>query len=180
MKIKIEEMIEVPAVFDCKSVGNKLICSNGALEISREIHNPGVLLKIESGKIFLNCEKGNKKEYKVMKSHIAHIKNMMQGLQKPYVYKLEACNVHFPMTMKVEGNKLMINNFLGERVQRFAEILTGVIVEIKGQKITLKSHNLDAAGQTAANIEKSTKVKNRDRRTFQDGIFIVEKPGAAE
>jgi large subunit ribosomal protein L6 len=80
------------------------------------------------------------------------------------------------MTLKVEGSKLAINNFLGEKKPRFAEILPNVNVDIKGQNITVSSPDKEAAGQTAANFEKATKVKNRDRRIFQDGIYIVEKP----
>lgn len=180
MKIKIQEMIEIPKEIDCRIAGKKLICSKGGIDSTREINIPEVEIKIESEKILLTAEKGNKNELKAIRSQVAHIKNMLRGLQEPFVYRLEACNVHFPMTLKVESNKLIVNNFLGERVPRFAVILPGVDVEIKGQKITLTSQNIEAAGQTAANIEKTTKVKNRDRRIFQDGIFIVEKPGAVK
>ena len=105
---------------------------------------------------------------------------MFKGLDEKFVYKLQSCNVHFPMTLKVEKNKLIISNFLGEKTPRHAEILSGVDVEIKGQNITISSHDKESAGHTAANFEKATKIKNRDRRIFQDGIFIVEKPGRDE
>src|SRR3989344_4935855 len=92
----------------------------------------------------------------------------------------ESCNVHFPVTLKVEGNKFVITNFLGEKTPRFAKIPQGVKVEVKGQKITVSSHNKDLAGQTAANLEKATKIRSRDRRIFQDGIFLVERPAGAK
>ena len=134
-------------------------------------------MKIQGSEIALECKKGNKNHYKKIKSNVTHIKNLFLGLQEKFVYHLEAVNVHFPMTIKVEGNKVTIGNFLGEKVPRHATILPNVDVEIKGQKITVSSHNRDAAGQTAANLEKAARLKGRDRRIFQDGIFITEKPG---
>ena len=81
------------------------------------------------------------------------------------------------MTLKIEGNKLAVNNFLGEKIPRYAYILPNVEVQIKGSLITILSTDKEAAGQTAANFEKATKVTNRDRRIFQDGIYIHDKPG---
>jgi len=52
-------------------------------------------------------------------------------------------------------------------------------VEIKGNQITISSNNVERAGQTAANIEKATKISKKDRRVFQDGCFITEKPKGA-
>jgi large subunit ribosomal protein L6 len=81
------------------------------------------------------------------------------------------------MTLKLEKNKLLINNFLGEKNPRVANILSGVDVDIKGQNITISSHDKTSAGQTAANIEKATKIRLRDRRIFQDGIYLIERAG---
>ncbi len=102
---------------------------------------------------------------------------MFSGLQEEFVYKLEAANVHFPMTLKVDSGFLIITNFLGEKFPRKAKILHSVDVEVKGNLITISSHDKESAGQTAANIERATKVRDRDRRVFQDGCYIVERPG---
>ena len=53
----------------------------------------------------------------------------------------------------------------------------GVEVKVDKENIEIKSDNIERAGQSAANIEKGTKVRNKDRRIYQDGIFITEKPG---
>src|SRR3989344_9131338 len=176
MKQKIQEEIEIPSEISCNFNGKIFEASKSNISLVKEMDVPSIKIEIKGNKIILSTEKGNKKELKYIKSSIAHIKNIFSGLDKKYVYKLEACNVHFPMTLKVEGNNLLINNFLGEKVSRKAKIVSGVEIEIKGAKITLSSHSKDAAGETATNIEKATKIKNRDRRIFQDGIFIVEKP----
>ena len=109
----------------------------------------------------------------------AHLKNMIKGLGEEFTYELEVCNVHFPMNVKADGNKITIKSFLGETTERIAKIVDGAKVEIKGSKITVTSNDIEAAGQTAANLEKATRLTGRDRRIFQDGIFITNKCGRA-
>jgi len=179
MRKVITEIIEMPSDISCEFLHNVLKCKKGNAELSRVINVPCLSTKIDGKNIVLHCENGNKNDLKVIKTTAAHIKNMFSGLNEKFVYKLQAVNVHFPMSLKVEGDKLMINNFLGEKTPRAANILKNVSIEVKGPAITLSSQNKEAIGQTAANIERATKIRSKDRRIFQDGIYITEKAGRA-
>ncbi len=177
MRKKITEVLEIPQGISCEYNDKILKCKSDIVELKRKIAIFNTSISITDNLITINSDKGRRNEKKAIQSSIIHIKNMFKGLKEKYEYKLEACNVHFPMTLKTEGNKLWINNFLGEKTPRHAVILPNVDIQIKGQSITIASHDKEAAGQTAANFERATKVSNRDRRIFQDGIYIIEKPG---
>ena len=144
----------------------------GEQEVERKLEY-GV--KKEGNKLIIEIEKGSKKDKKLIKTTAAHIRNMISGLEKRFVYKLQICSVHFPMNVSVSGNEVIIKNFLGERKERKAKILPGVEVKVEGDTVIVESCDKEKAGQTAANIEQATKIKKRDRRIFQDGIFIIEK-----
>lgn len=177
MKQRIEEKIQIPEGISCSISNYHLVCSKSGVELKRNVRIPNVSIKVSGNEITLLSEKGNKNDLKTIRSNLAHIRNIFHGLTEKYVYHLESANVHFPMTLKVEKDKLIVNNFLGEKVPRVAVILPNVDVQVKGAKITISSHDKEAAGQTAANFEKATIVRKRDRRIFQDGIYIIEKPG---
>jgi len=177
MKQSIRESIEIPQGITCEYSEKTIFCKKDSLTLSRKIDIPKISLEIEGNSIILKSVKANKNERKIIGSYLKHIQNMFQGLNEKFIYKLEACNVHFPMMLKIERNKLVINNFLGEKTPRYAEVLPNVDVQIKGTSITITSHDKESAGQTMANFERATKVKGRDRRVFQDGIFLVSRPG---
>ncbi|MBU0907597.1 MAG: 50S ribosomal protein L6 [Nanoarchaeota archaeon] len=177
MKHHISEKISIPEGISCSYTESILRCTKDSTTLERKIKIPLTEVKVQGNEIIFDCKKGNKNNYKTMRSAIAHIKNMFSGLNEKFVYKLESCNVHFPMTLKVEGTEVLVNNFIGEKKPRRAKILPGVEVKIEGAKITVTSSDREAAGQTAANLEKATSLKGRDRRIFQDGIYITEKPG---
>jgi large subunit ribosomal protein L6 len=177
MKHPLTEKIEIPEGVSCVYEDGMLKCRKGDLENSRKMNLLQTEIRVGNNEIVLHCERGSKNQHKILRSAVAHIKNLFSGLNEKFVYKLETCNVHFPMSLKLEKNELIVNNFLGEKVPRKAKILPGVEVELKGAKITVTSNDRESAGQTAANFEKATKLRGRDKRIFQDGIFIVEKPG---
>ena len=112
-----------------------------------------------------------------MNTNVAHIENMLKGVKNKFEYQLKVCSSHFPMTVKVENGKIIVKNFLGEKVDREKEIPKEVEVEVKKDLITVKSVDKELAGQAAANFETITKIRNRDIRIFQDGIYIINKAG---
>ena len=172
--------ISIPEGISCVYTNGKLKCKKENIELEKILSHPKIEIKIRDNKIIISCNKANKNYDKIVMSFMAHIENIFQGLGEKFVYELESANVHFPMTMKVEEGKVAISNFFGEKVPRYAKILPGVEVEIKGPKITVSARDREAAGQTAANLEKATKVRGRDRRVFQDGIYIISKPRRRE
>ncbi|RMD66559.1 50S ribosomal protein L6 [Candidatus Pacearchaeota archaeon] len=176
MKKKIEEVVELGEGVEASYSEGMLKLRKGDVELERKLFSPEIKIEVSDGKIRIFCERGNKNQLKKIKTFRGHVENMLKGLDKEFEYVLEICSVHFPMNVSVEGQELVIKNFLGEKIPRRARILPGVKVEVKGNNVVVSSHSIEAAGQTAANIELATRVRKRDRRIFQDGIYITAKP----
>ncbi len=169
---KIEEIIEVGEGMNVEISGDTIKIKKGEDEVERKIVFP---VKYENNKITLKHDNPSKKDKKKMNSMAAHIRSMISGINKKYVYKLKICSVHFPMNVSVENDQVVIKNFQGEKTPRIAKILPGAKVEINNEEVTVESADKNKAGQTAANIERATIIRGKDRRIFQDGIYIVEK-----
>ena len=103
------------------------------------------------------------------------IRNMIEGVKEGFRYKLKIVYSHFPISVKVQGDKVIIENFLGEKAPRIAKIVGNTKVRVEKQDIIVEGPDIEEVGQTAANIEQATKIKGFDRRVFVDGIYIYEK-----
>lgn len=175
----MEVKIPVPKEVNAKLEGNTLVISGKSGENKRIIDNPFIKLSIEGENIVIKSanEKSLARKYKrVVNSFEAHVVNMIEGAQKGYEARLKITYSHFPVTVKNEGNKVIIENFIGEKVPRVTKTVPGTKMIIKGNEITITGSDREAVGQAAANLENRTQIKYRDRRVFQDGIWIVKKP----
>jgi len=103
---------------------------------------------------------------------------MIKGVNEGFVYKMKTVFSHFPIKTLVEGDNFIIQNFLGERSSRKARILEGVNVEVDGENVTVQGIDKEKVGQTVANIERATRIKKRDVRIFQDGVYRISKGGS--
>ena len=79
------------------------------------------------------------------------------------------------MTVKAQGDIVTIENFIGERHPRTSKIVGGAKVSVKGDEVTITGVNKEDVGQTMANLEQATKIRGKDPRVFQDGIYLVSK-----
>jgi len=174
----LKEEIEIPSNVTAKIENNMLIVKKENNELKREISSL-IKIKIEENKIILETKKSTKREKRILGTFVAHIKNIIKGLNEKFKYRLQAVSVHFPMTISIdkEKNELVVKNFLGEKTDRRIKLVEGADIKINKDIIEIESANKELAGQCAANIEKGTKIRNKDRRVYQDGVYIIEKSG---
>lgn len=177
MRREIMQEVEIPEGVEVVIEGNLVTVKGPEGENQRKLNFRNLDVKKEGNKIIMDCKKATKKEKKTMNTTRAHLKNMIEGISKKFEYTLKICFSHFPITAEVHGDELIIKNFLGERANRRTSIPKGAEVKVNKEMITITSTDREIAGQAAANIERATKVSKRDRRVFQDGIFIITKAG---
>lgn len=180
MKVKLmENAIDVPEGVEIK-IENSIINVKGAKgEVSRALKDPKIKIELKENKVVLSSKNATKREKTMIGTFKSHINNLIKGVMDGVVYKLKICSGHFPMTVGVENNSLVVKNLFGERVPRVLQIREGASVKIEEEIITVEGIDKELVGQTAANIEKLCKITNRDRRIYQDGIYITEKNGKA-
>jgi|TARA_B100001250_G_scaffold62865_4_gene49263 large subunit ribosomal protein L6 len=159
--------------------GDVVTVSNEGKSLSREFRHPKVTIRQGDSSLVVFCDLPRRADKAIAGTWAAHLRNMVKGLEEGFEYKLRAVYSHFPMTLKVEGNRMTINNLFGEKVPRVAKLpWSPSEVEVKVEnktEVTVKGSDREKVGQTAANIERACRIRNRDRRVFQDGIYITSK-----
>ena len=171
----IKKEITIPEGIKATIINNILTINGEKGSLSREFTHPKIQIKIKDNTIALICKNPRKKQKALFGTFIAHINNMIKGTNKEYEYKMKTVFSHFPIKLSVEGKDFIIQNFLGERASRKALILEGVNVDIEGDDVTVHGIDIEKVGQTVANIERATLVRNRDVRVFQDGVYRTSK-----
>ena len=144
----------------------KVSGKNGELE---RTFGAGVKLEAEGKTLKIST-----KRKEMLNTVKAHILNMMKGVNEGFSRKMKVCFAHFPMNVKVQGNQLLISNFQGEKSPRKVRISPNVKVEVKGQDVTVSGPDKEAVGETVSRIRSGTKIKKKDGRIFQDGIYPIE------
>jgi large subunit ribosomal protein L6 len=137
-------------------------------------HTPAVF-RLEDGVLTVEVPGRSRRSRALLGTITSHIKGMIVGVTQGYTYRLKIISSHFPITVKVEGRRVSIENFIGERHKRYAEIVGGTTVKVKDEDVIVSGPDKEAVGQTAANIENACKITRRDLRKFLDGIYIYQK-----
>lgn len=144
-------------------------------EIVRNFNHVDVSIRKVRNSVQVSVEYPRSRQIALVGTVVSHIKNMMLGVTHGVTYKMKVVFAHFPPTVKVEGDRLLVENFYGEKAPRRAKILPGVTVTVQGDDVILEGIDIELVGQTAANIQHSTKLRKKDPRKFHDGIYVFEK-----
>lgn len=172
----IEKTLDIPENVNIEIKGKRMKVSGPKGELEKEFkYFWDIKIENKDGKIVVSSESDRRKCKAMGGTIIAHIQNMIKGVTEGYTYKMRIVYSHFPFNLKVEGDKVLIHNFLSEKLPRTARIIGDTKIDIQGQDVTLTSIDKDDVAQTAANIETATKIRKKDRRVFMDGCFITSK-----
>ena len=101
------------------------------------------------------------------------IGSMVTGVTDGFKKEMKVIYAHFPVSIEIKGMDIFIKNFQGEKKPRLAKIIRQTKVVVKGQMVTITGPDKEAVGQTAANLIGATKIKDKDDRIFQDGMYEV-------
>ena len=168
-EIEVPEKVQV--AIDCGHVTVK-----GPLgEVSRKLLDVNVEVVKQDSSVFVVINTGRAKHRALMGTFGAHIRNMVHGVTEGFECTMKIVYAHFPIKASVKGDTFVIENFLGEKHPRRANIVGKTKVAIKGDQVVVSGLEIEEVGQTAANIERATKIKRLDPRIFQDGIYITKK-----
>ena len=166
--------VEIPEGVKVEVTGGRVVVSFNNLLKKIKFNEKLLSVSSDGGMVRLALKgKERRKSVAVLNSIKAHLLKTFKGFKEPFVKTLEVVYAHFPVSVEVKKDEVLIKNFLGEKIPRVAKITPGVEVKVEGQKIIVKGFDKDGVGQTASNIVRSVKIKNKDIRVFQDGVYYV-------
>ena len=139
-----------------------------------------VTLEVVDQKVLFKAQGTRNKSRAIMNTSKSLIRNLCEGVIEGYTIKMKIVFSHFPITVKVDGKQVLIENFQGERAPRKTKIWGETKVIPKGDDVIITGHVLTDVSQTAAEIENGSRVKNKDHRVFLDGVYKFEKKKGIE
>src|SRR5579863_6491125 len=148
----------------------------------RKFPSEALSLAVSPGQaeLVLRLPPNRRKAQALLHTWESHLKNLVAGVTVGFEAKMKAVAAHFPMKVSVKDSTLVIENFLGEKHPRTAPLVPGVEAQVDGEFVVLKGSDVEQVGQSCANIERATKIRDYDPRVFQDGIYIVERAHVRE
>lgn len=172
----INQKMKIPENVTIEIVNGMIKVKGPKGEIQRKLFHRNIKIAVENKDLVITSKRPTKREKTMAGTFRAHIKNMIKGVTEGFTYQLKVVSTHFPISVAVEGREVVIKNFLGEKIPRKCKIPEGIELKIDGSNIIIESNDIEKAGMMASLIEQTTRITNRDRRVFQDGVYITTKP----
>ena len=172
--------IQMPKDVKANLKGNILQVQGPLGKVYKNFKKIPVLIEIDDNKILLKQTGKRKKHQAILNTSKSLIQTLCEGVVDGFTIKMKVVYSHFPITVKAENKRVLIENFQGERAPRISVIRGNTKVTVKGDDVILTGPVLTDVSQTAANIQLKSKVKNKDHRVFLDGIYKYSKSKGIE
>ena len=146
--------------------------------LTKSFDHVNMQLTMNSKRIKVQVWQGNRAALACARTVVAHIRNMMVGVTKGFLYKMKLVANHFPISVSQEGNNVEVRNFLGEKRIRYVPLPKGVTFEKpkdNKDEIHFSGNDVSLVAQMCADIHQSTLVRHKDIRKFLDGIYVSQR-----
>lgn len=175
-----DETLGIPEGVDVKIEGNNLITVKGPEggPITKDFsHARGIKIELQDNKLRFTAHFPKNPTLALAKTIINIINNLVIGVQDNYKYISKICYSHFPCTVEVreKTKEIYVVNFLGERAPRKANFPDNVKIEVKGDDVYFIGPDKEALGLAAANVKRACRIRKKDPRVFQDGVYLYKK-----
>ncbi len=167
---QIETLVSLP-----EGVSSKFEGEGPLGKVEQDFSKIPVELKLEGNTVKILSAGARRKNRSILNTSASLIRNAAHGVTKGYQYKLKVIFAHFPVSVKVQGKNVLVENFYGERSPRVAEIVGDTKVDVQGEDLIVTGVSMQDVGQTAANLEQATTVRRKDQRVFLDGVYVYER-----
>lgn len=158
------------------TISGQLLTVKGAKgQVTRNFSNALVRMSLENGTVNFETTNPKRKAKALIETYVAHTTNMLIGVTEGFTYRMEIVQSHFPSKVTSSGNAIKVENFNGEKDARIVKLEKGVKIKVEGKDVFLSGADLELVAKSAQKLEDGTKIKRKDRRTFQDGIYIMER-----
>lgn len=171
----VENVIGVPDGVSLTLENRKVTVSGEKGQVVKDFSHARLQMERSENNLKIWAVNPKKREASLVNTITAHVNNMIKGVTEGFTYRLKIVFVHFPMTVRVQGRKFVIQNFIGERRDREATIVGNANVSVDKEDVIVEGVDIEDVAQTAANIQQACNIRKKDLRKFLDGIYVYSK-----
>ncbi len=175
-----DQRIEIPSECQVSLEGKTITVTGPKGTLERSFPEPQTTIKIEGNELITSTHVSRKRAKALVGTVIAHVRNMMLGVRLGYEYEMKIVYSHFPITVEQQGDIMLIKNFIGERGTRQARLIGDIKIRTTEDEIFISGIDIEHVSQSAANIQQACKIRDKDRRVFLDGIYVIRKKKGEE
>jgi len=165
--------IQIPAGTEVSVVDSEIVVKGKGGTLKRQLH-PTIALKIENGAVTVEPKTQSRLARALWGTTAAHVKNMISGVNTPFVKKLQIEGIGFKAELQGKNLKLM----LGFSHPIIVAIPEGVTAAVEKNIVSVTGASKDAVGQFAASVRALRKPEPYKGKGIRyEGEVVREKEG---
>lgn len=165
--------IKIPAGTDV-SVGSGEVTVKGKGGTLKKMVHPAVSIKVENGEVVVAPNRENKLSRALWGTYAAHVRNMIAGVNTPFVKKLQVEGIGYRAELSGKQLKLQV----GFSHPVFLQVPEGITMAVEKNIITVTGADKEQVGEFSAQIRAVKKPEPYKGKGIRyEGEVVRQKQG---